>query len=199
MRLPALTLFLLFIIWTTIKRKKAERNDQKKIDSFWEREYAANQVIKKDISHLDYIKIPLDSLPLNHSSDETLSVFEKNITALESEPVLNLSDMTNTDLKLNYGVANLEFLSKCDQNFVTLTKTLYEWGQALYDLHYVEDAVTVLEYGIQCETDISGHYTLLASIYQERGEDFKIQNLILAAEKTHTLMKDSIIKKLKSL
>lgn len=199
MRLPALTLFLIFIIWTTIKRKKAEKIEQKNIDSFWEREYAANQVLKKDISHLNYIKIPLDTLPLNHSSDETLSPFEEKISELASEPILNLSGMTNTDLKLNYGVANLDFLSKCDQNFVTLTKTLYAWGQALYDLDHMEDAVTVLEYGIQCETDISGHYTLLASIYQERGEDFKIQNLILAAEKTHTLMKDSIIKKLKSL
>lgn len=38
--------------------------------------------------------------------------------------MLNLSSMSNTDLKLEYGVANLDELSACDDRFPHLNEML---------------------------------------------------------------------------
>ena len=41
---------------------------------------------------------------------------EDSISKLQ--PILNLSGKTNTDLKMEYGPANLPFLTECDNNFI---------------------------------------------------------------------------------
>ena len=193
---PVLTIFLAFILWATVKRKLAEQEEKKKTDAFWEREYAANQVRKKDLSNLDYIKIQTSRLPIKSNPP---AGWEQTILELADQPIVNLNEYTNTDLKLKYGVANLEYLSVCDQNYVTLIKTMYEWGKELYEQGNVTDALTVLEEGIQYGTDIRGHYTLLASIYQEQGKNFMIEELIRRISQTNSPMKDSILRGLNSL
>ena len=48
-------------------------------------------------------------------------------------------------------------------------------------------------------TDISEHYLLLARLYLEEGNPGKINDLILLAEKLPTMMKDTILTRLKEL
>ena len=214
---PVMTLFMIFIIWTAVKLKATEQEEKKKSDAFWEREYAANQVRKQDISGLDYIRLqperlpfrfisveadssPVSELTLDQTPDsEKLAEFEKNILALADQPMLNLSGQSNTDLKLQYGAANLDFLSRCDQNYVTLIKTLYEWGSELYRCNKTDDALLVLEEGVRYHTDIRGHYTLLASIYQELGKDFMVEKLIDSVKQSDSPRKESILEALKRL
>ena len=176
--------------------KKSRRKTDEKNSRFWAREREANNTRKKDISNLEYISIPISRLPLSPTSDEEVAEYQQTIQALSSKQILNLSGKTNTDLKLDYGVANLTILSEYDNNYTTLINTLARWGARLFQLGNTSDAVTVLEYGIEVGTDISRNFYLLAEHYAGMNRVDEIDRLLQKADNIASIMKPSIIKKL---
>lgn len=186
----------LLIQFSSISQK---RKMDKKKNEFWNREYEANSTRKADISGLDYITIPLDTLPFAESDDEKLNEVQNQIRNLSKESILNLTGLSNTDLKLQYGVANFNFLMQCDENYTQLVQAIYKWGSYLYEQDKWDKAITVLEYGIQIKTDISKNYILLANLYKSKGQTDKINNLIETAETLDTLTKDNILAALKKI
>jgi len=172
---------------------------EKKKNAFWDREYAANATRKADISGLDYITVPLDTLPFAETDDEELNAIQNSIRNLSKESILNLTGLSNTDLKLQYGVANFNFLMQCDDNFTQLVQAIYKWGSYLYEHNKLKEATTVLEYGIQIKSDISNNYILLAHIYKDQGCTDKISSLIQTAETLNTLSKNNILAALKKI
>ena len=117
-----------------------------------------------------------------------------------SRKILDLSGITNTELKLEYGAANLDILTEYDQNFSQLLRSLDKWGNFLYNQkHDINCAKQVLEYAISIGSDITGTYTSLAKIYLEENEPGKVQSLIDKAENSNFFMKNSIVLKLKKL
>jgi len=200
MHLPPIPLMLIiilaFTIWLRFMIQRSERNSRKDTEQFWEKETKSNHVRKADISELDYIKLPMDTLPIAETTDGKLLSIHKTITDLSQKSILNLTGLSNTELKLRYGVANLTFLSECDANFTLLARTLYQWGSYLYQEGKTEDALKVLEFGITCKTDVGKHYHLLATIYKNTNNRDKITNLIEVAKSLSSLSKDSILKDL---
>lgn len=184
-----LSLFSLF-------RNRSSRAMKDREDSFWEKELRANQTRKQDISGLDYITIPLYAFPIGAYPDDRLTELEQTLQNLSSRKILNLSGISNTDLKLQYGAANLNILSDCDSNFTTLARTLVSYGEQLAALGHWQDAVSVLEFGISCKTDVSKNYTLLGSLYREHGETAKLNELAETVRGSDMLLKDSILKQL---
>lgn len=85
---------------------------------------------KKDISGLDYIRIP-DTLTCPDTQDERILKEWHTIEALKEKKILNLSGFTNTDLKLEYGVGNLTKLTDYDNNYVTLSRSLARIAELL--------------------------------------------------------------------
>ena len=63
-----------------------------------------------------------------------LKKYEETLQSLAGQKILNLGGKTNTDLKLEYGVANLETLCACDENYTTLCRTIYEYAECLKKL-----------------------------------------------------------------
>lgn len=236
---------LTFIIMIIVKfGKSRQENTKKASEEFWQRERASKFVPKKDISSLDYLTIPYDSLPFcywapgadgpvrispaKHGSDafsdvsgdfsalpesvqessyslsaehtaplsEELAEAEYAVCALSGKKILNLSGLSNTDLRFAYGTANLEPLTVYDQNFTVLIRSLQKWGALLVSAGNSGDAATVLSYAVNIGSDIAGTYTLLARIYKENGEPQKISELKEHAEQLSTLMKPSILKDL---
>ena len=110
--------------------------------------------------------------------------------------MLNLSAYSNTELKLMYGAANLDFLSTADVNFINFSRELFKYGQLLYEKESEEQALAVLEYGIDIKTDLSKHYALLVDIYVKNQQLDKLLLLKEKAQNIHTLMKDSIVNNL---
>lgn len=172
---------------------------QKEKDAFWNREYKANATRKADVSELPYITVPIEILPFTETKEEELILIQNNIRGLAGEPILNLTGISNTELKLKYGVANITFLMQCDENFTLLIKNILKWGSYLYDRNKWEEAVVVLEYGIQIKSDIGKNYTLLAEIYKSMGYMDKINALIQTAESLNTLSKENIVTALKEI
>ncbi len=186
-----LSLFNLF-------RNRSRRSMKESQDAFWEKEQRANQTRKQDISHLDYIQIPLNTFPIGKYGDDKLSEFEQTLHTLSSRKILNLSGISNTDLKLQYGAANLPVLSDCDTQFTTLARTLSAYGEQLAALGHWQDAVHVLEFGVACKTDISKNYTLLGTLYREHNQTDKLNELIEIVRSSDMLLKNTVLKQLTS-
>lgn len=149
---------------------------------------------KKPLDDLNYIQIPFETLPFHILTDnKQVQECIEQVHSLRDLKVVNLSEFTNTDLKLKYGTANITVLSEYDQNFTLLVRTLYKWGHLLYEAGYKEDALIPLEFAISIGTDVSGNYKLLATIYKEMGQLSKIQKLMVSADSLTSIMKKPIL------
>ncbi len=164
----------------SLLRNRSQRSMKESQDAFWEKEQRANRTRRQDISQLDYIQIPLDTFPIGACTDPGLSDLEQTLQTLSSRKILNLSGISNTDLKLQYGAANLNILS--------------DW---LLALGRWQDAVRVLEFGVACGSDVSKNYTLLGNVYREHGETGKLNELTEIVRSSDMLLKDTILKQLK--
>lgn len=194
----AIGILIFFIFLLAFYRKKNTKEQQEVETQFWVRENEANTVRRQDISGLPYISIPLENFPLNICENSKLKECEDTLQTLSKQKILNLSNQTNTDLKLQYGPANLAFLTECDQNYITLCRTLVEYAKELLSLGYSKEAQTVLEFGISCGSDISSNYLLLADIYCEQNDTAAYQTLMCQANMLDSPMKASIINHLES-
>ena len=196
MPLTCLSFIIVILSVFSLLRNRSTRTYQEKQNAFWEKERQANSVRKKDISNLDYIQIPLDTFPIGKYSDEELLSAENTLVELSGQKILNLSGISNTDLKLMYGVANLNALSEYDFNYTVLARATMAYGKRLAELEHPKDAIAVLEFGIQCHTDVSANYTLLAKLYQQTGQAEKIHHLVQSAQSLDSLMKNYILREL---
>ena len=198
MKFPILASFLVFIIIVAIFNKRTTNIHKKRNQEYWERERKSNFVRKKSLEDLNYISIPFSSFPMDTAADdETIISCLKELESLKDEKIVNFTGYSNTDLKLEYGTANITVLSQYDQNYTLFVRALHSWGTRLYELGYKDEALTVLEYAIATRTDISGTYYLAASIYHEKGQDSKINHLLLVAETLQSAMKNAIVRTLK--
>lgn len=201
MRFPFLASFIVVCIIASLLSRRTTRKTEEREEAFWEREQRSNEVRKKSLDTLEYIHIPVDLLPFGTAEDdEYLQECENEVLALKDEKIVNLTGITNTDLKLEYGTANITVLSQYDQNYTALVCALQKWGQALYDRSHFEDAVRVLEFAARTRTDISGTYRLLADMYRtklglnEEEISKKIEGLIPIAKNLNALSRSSILK-----
>ena len=162
-------------------KKHSRKSDSAKA-SFWAREARANTVRRKDISNLNYINIPDSVIPSDISDDE-INEYRTTLLNLQARKILNLSGLTNTDLKEKYGVANLSALSEYDENYITLVNIITRCGARLIEIGNCSLAAVILEYGISIGTDVSRNYYMLAELYRKDNNITGINSLIESADK----------------
>ena len=196
MLLPFLAIIIIVTIYIAIRRSSAMRSEENVWENFREREQEANWTRKQDISNLAYIKLPLDTLPLGRFDDEVLKNYEDALYDLSTQPICNLNGISNTDLKLRYGAANLNTLSQCDTNYSTLVSLLANYGEKLFELSHPDEARQVLEYSLSLGSDIGKTDELLATIYEYEGQPEKINALYESAEKITSIRRNSILRKM---
>ena len=152
---------------------------------------------KKPLDALPYVRIPLDALPFQiMSEDPRILELHQAVQNLAEKKIVNLTGLTNTDLKLKYGAANLTTLSQYDQDYTMLARTLQKWALLLYENGYLNEAQQILEFAVSTRTDVSGSYRLLASIYHQTGYTSKINDLIETAKTLQSVMKNPIVRML---
>lgn len=203
MKFPFLASFILLCIVMNLLMRRTSRKVEEKEASFWEKELESNNVRKKSLENLEYIHIPFDLLPFGTAGDDpSLQSAEDELTALKDEKIVNLTGISNTDLKLEYGTANITPLSQYDQNYTALVCSLQKWGQALYDLGRFEDAAKVLEFAVKTRSDITATYRVLIDLYKTKlglSEDEikkKLDALIPIAKNLNSLSRQTILKML---
>ena len=182
-----------------LKFKSAKEKMDNDNEAFYERERKANATPKKDISNLTYIKVPLEKFPIGQIEDDEIKVIEDKLVALSEKDILNLVGKTNTDLKEEYGVPNFDKMQEVGENFNELTVTLVEYGNELILRNMLDEAISILEYGIAIKTDVSKNYTLLGDCYKQKNQPRKIKVLREQAEHYDGIMRESIIRHLDEL
>lgn len=188
------TIVLGFLI--KYERRKHSRKTEASNTSFWSREDAANRVRRKDISQLPYIQIPFDELPFIADATGEIKACQNQLLALKGIQMLNLSAMSNTDLKMEYGVANLPKLSDCDEACNNMYRIIANLGYYLSKEGYHDEAVAFLEFGINAGSDLSRNYYVLADEYLLARRYDDVKQLIVRAGTIQTPMKNIIIREL---
>lgn len=125
---PIFGLFLIFVAWQAYERNKSTKQSKAASDDFWTRESEANSIRKANLDNENYITLTDDMLIENlwpdYAVDEELSRCSEILKTLMNKRILNLAGMTTTDIKLKYGVANLNELSTYDDNYTLMVQTL---------------------------------------------------------------------------
>lgn len=198
--IPVLTiLVLIFVVWLQYEIRKNSGKTKSNDEEFWQKEKTANQTRRKDITGLNYIIISVSSLPMGDHEDDTLGSYRDTFRKMEGKKALNLSGMTNTDLKLEYGAANLAQLMEYDNNYMILVSMLHKWADRLYTKGYLDEAKAVLEYGVACLTDVPKSYRLLAAIYLKLNDLQKIDSLTEVISKAKIIEKEKLVSELTAL
>lgn len=194
--LASLIIFALVISHNLRKYKKIQSDEKM---SFWQREQLANSTRRKSLDGLEYIRISPESLPI-HTMEDDPQVAEclRVINDLSLQPVVNLTGLTNTDLKLEYGTANITALTEYDQNYTRLVSTLQRWADLLYNGGFPNETRQILEFALSTRTDVSRSYDLLADIYLQSGQPEKLAGLLQTAETLNSLNKEVILRHLKA-
>ena len=179
---------------------KNTRKEKQASESFWDREMEANTSRKKDISNLPYINVPLDKLPLGLlPAFDAMTANEAEIRALAKEKILSLRGKSNTDIKLEYGVTNFEFLCKCDENYLKLLQCLSKEAELRRAMYFNREAEEVLNYELSIGSDISKDYIALAEIYKDRCDRAALNDLIERAESLESVTKNKLIDSLEQI
>lgn len=178
------------------ERKKHSREAERRETEFWQREDKANNVRRKDITQLPYINIPYDTLPFISDAHGEIAACQKELLAFKDSKLLNLSGLSNTDLKLMYGVANLPQLSEYDDACTAMYRVIANLGSHLSKEGYHSEAIAFLEFGIEAGSDISRNFYTLADEYARAARYDDIKKLIERADKLNSPIKTSIVNKL---
>ncbi len=192
--------FLVFCAWLAYEISKHKKKQNDALESFWDKERMANASRRKSLDQLNYIRVPWDQLPTTILTDlEAVSTSIASIRALDQLKILNLTGISNTELKLQYGAANLSSLPEYDNNYTLLVRSLQKWGEALLQNNFSREAKSVFEFAIETNTDVSATYKQLAQIYLSLGEPHKIDLLMERAQSLNSMMKTSIIHSLQEI
>lgn len=197
MKVPFLASFIILLAVISHLIRKHNRTMEQEQQAFWSKERAANSVRKKPLDDLKYITIPFDRLPCDcHATDPQVADILDSLHVLSERKIVNLTGITNTDLKLTYGTANITVLTEYDQNFTVLVTKLQKWAETLYELGAAAEARTILEYAVSVDSDVSTTYELLASIYKDAGEYAALDRLVGHAESLTSPSGKIIVRKL---
>lgn len=189
--------FLIIACFVSIFTKKSKNAQENAEQTFWDKERKSNFVRKKSLDNLNYITIPEDLITMqpHNPSAQTLSYLQ-DLKDMSSLKIVNLTGISNTDLKLFYGTANITVLSEYDGHYTQMVTILQKLAESLAASEDRELAIRVLEFSISTGSDVSKSYYLLSELYQEIGTPEKIPFLIQQAEGIPTIMKNTILRNL---
>ena len=197
MKYPVFASFIIFILLVRHNIRRNRRIEENTEKAFWDRERKANEVRRKPLDDLVYVKPDMSSFPMDVMADDPeVKECRELLKSLENEKIVNLTGQTNTDLKLHYGVANLKTLTEYDDRYTLLVQTIQKWADRLWENGYTEEAIPLLEEQVRLHADITSAYRKLAVYYRDKNITEKIEELKKTAETLNSSSKNVILKSL---
>ena len=197
MKYPVFASFIIFILLVRHNIRRNRRIEENTEKAFWDRERKANEVRRKPLDDLVYVKPDMSSFPMDVMADDPeVKECRELLKNLENEKIVNLTGQTNTDLKLHYGVANLKTLTEYDDRYTLLVQTIQKWADRLWENGYTEEAIPLLEEQVRLHADITSAYRKLAVYYRDKNKTEKIEELKKTAETLNSSSKNVILKSL---
>ena len=191
------SLFIIFCVWLSYEIKKSNRLEASYKEDFLKKEHEANLTRRQSTDSLERITLP-DNIVF-HPDNPTLSPIENKIKETFEHEIINLTGYSNTDLKLEFGRANLDYLSACDGSFTRLVTLLKDWCIQLQSLGLDADCRDVLDFAIDIRSDNTDIFLMRAGYYINDNEADKINMLISVAASLNTLNSRLIADKLSAL
>lgn len=191
--------FFIFLVWLLYEQRKRQKVMKKASDNFWAREDEANRTRKKDISHLPQIQVEETELPVINTDDESILYYIGQLKKIIKMPMMDLSEYTNTDLKLAYGVGNFKTLSDYDETFHNFLMDLSCLGRACSRAKLYDAAIQTYELAFRYGSTKLSDYEDLAGIYLAMDEPAKVSDLIRQVETGNHPRKTSVAESLKRI
>ena len=122
--------FLMFSVVFFFSLQRTKSIEAKRDQEYWERESRANSTRKKSLDNLNYITVPEELLNMSpKNTTEEINSYISDLNDLSKSKIVNLTGLTNTDLKLQYGTANITILTEYDFNYTNLVTLLQKLAQ----------------------------------------------------------------------
>ena len=168
------------IIFMFVKSQFIRKNQEMVISRFIDAEDEANAVRRKDISPELFYTPNLSVLPqLPEGDPHQVARTARRKMIHFSEPVSNL------DLKMQYGSAQMETLAEYEENFNEYMRALTAWASTLMVSGETGDALDILEYTFGLGIEFRSAYRLAADIHFKDRNVNKLIYLLGVAEKNH--------------
>lgn len=191
--------FLIFILWMHYEKRKADKKGKRESQEFWQREEEANHARNRDFSDLSMFCPDASRIPMPETEDENVTYYQKRVTDCLELPMMNLSQFTNTDLKLAYGVGNFKTLSNYDENFNDFLMNMSNLGKAYFTAGLLQESESIYRFCIESGSKKSNDYKALAEVYSAMGTKGKIDDLITEVGASELPRKASLIEHLRSV
>ena len=181
-KLPFLYCFLVFCFWLRYELRKSKSKTADSKNTLFENEARANLTRKKPLSSLNYITVSEKSILFLEINDDNIKKIQKNFVDLRDKKIVNLSNKSNTELKAEYGPANLTVLSEYSDNFITLISSIQKYAKKLSELGLDNEAIEALEFSVRSGCDMISSYRLLTELYIKNNQSDKINALLENAD-----------------
>ena len=182
MHIPIFGLIMIFVLWLTYELKKRTRLTKQDTEDFWEKERRSGFVPRQNTDDIRFINIDESALPTDCLSGSPLDEAVRGILSLKDVPVADLSEFTNTELKLKYGTANFTKLSEADTHFTSLAQNLGKCISLLYDEGRLAEAEKAALFAADNGIFTTVCIMPLANIYIRVGDMNSLDNLIVKAK-----------------
>lgn len=151
MHIPFFFLIILFVLWLGYEVHKNNRAAKDSSKEFWARESEALMTPRKPIDDVKFIEIPDEIIPAKSVSPDNDTEREINeliseLEALKKRQIADLSDYTNTDLRLKYGTVNFTRLSNADTAFARVVQIMPALISNLKTSGRTEEADVLLQF-----------------------------------------------------
>lgn len=197
MKIPGFfVLFIIFILVLRHNMKKTQKQSEKRLESYYEREQKANSVRKKSLDSVVLYSIDLEKLPFGKKASPELVHIEEEIKRLSTLPMASFKGCDNTQLKLDYGTANLSTLIQYETTYNLMLDKLTEYSKTLLEMDANEEAMMVLEVAVDLESDKSHTYIELSNLYHRYNPN-ALSALKELAEDRHIHRKDQVLTHIK--
>lgn len=195
------TIFIAFVIFIIVFRYKIHKNtefNKKKQVDFWSKESDSHAVRKKDIDPSDFLKTNPEAIPTFDASFyksnnmHRLHHSQLQCQGLAKEPLMNLSHMLNSDVRLKYGTAQLPLIETYENNYNSYIQHLSILGNGLLELEYYTEAKRLFEEAISLGSDASHVWINLGTVYHILKDRDALIKLINKATDLDSLMQHKI-------
>lgn len=191
--------FLIFVLWLHYEKRKSNRKEAQASREFWKREDEANRTRNKDISQLPLFHLEKEAVPLPETDDENTIYNQKQVLESLKQPMMDLSQYTNTDLKLAYGVGNFKTLSDYDENFNDFLKNMSNLGNSYYKINLYAEAETIFRLCLDNGSRKNSDFKALARVYTATNRPDELLRLIEEVEHSDLPRKSALVEELKQL
>ena len=151
MRIPIFFLIIVFVIWLGYEVKKNTGQHIKESRAFWDREKESFLTPRKSTEDIHYIELTEDIIPPEILDAEAESAVRANELSAElrtfiGKKIADLSEYTNTDLRIKYGAPNFNELWDADNNFARLVQIMPKLIEALLDSGMTSEASELMAF-----------------------------------------------------